>query len=233
MEHEDQREATEDLYDRDDTREFSPPAVSPIKDTLGDFPTPVLATTIPSTLFKIPTRSVPQGLKAHSVTSVVSRESERQFGPTDKALVNGAARELPKSKRGGDLRNAGPLIAEDVKQSQQREQQQREQQRLQEQEQRQIENAWILDQPITYNDDFEDERKGEDETILNFALQPIFGGGVQSNGSASSRTNQDQQLDRQQLDRDHFSMAGGLFDEDMPEGLDPDEALYDDTAQFT
>ncbi|KAG0042156.1 hypothetical protein BGZ83_000832 [Gryganskiella cystojenkinii] len=214
------------IVEDEDTREFSPPAVSPIKNALGDFPVPVLATSTTSSLFKIPTRSTTYGSKSRLVTAIVSRESAQPVSSNNRAAVKGTVQRVSKPIREATNQDQLPQ-PRGYHKGELLEQQDRA-------EKLKMENASILDQPTLQDHDFDDERKGEDETVLNFALQPIFGG----TGTSKSRRNgfnfsHKTANNRDDHEHDQEFSFGGLFDEDMPEGLDPDEALYDNTEQFS
>ncbi|KAG0021161.1 hypothetical protein BGZ81_009056 [Podila clonocystis] len=94
----------------------------------------------------------------------------------------------------------------------------------------------ILDGPM---EEFR-SRHGEDETVLNTALQSIFDGSSSSKqGSRKAETPRGpQQLSDSQgsavgLHFDENDGSGGLFDEGMPDGLDLNEALWENTEVFS
>ncbi|KAG0331091.1 hypothetical protein BG000_011223 [Podila horticola] len=96
----------------------------------------------------------------------------------------------------------------------------------------------ILDGPM---EEFR-SRHGEDETVLNTALQSIFEGSSSSKqGSRKAETPTGcgpQQLSDSQgsavgLHFDENDGSGGLFDEGMPDGLDLNEALWENTEVFS
>ncbi|KAF9333454.1 hypothetical protein BG006_003614 [Podila minutissima] len=96
----------------------------------------------------------------------------------------------------------------------------------------------ILDGPM---EEFR-SRHGEDETVLNTALQSIFEGlssSKQGSRKAEMPTGRGpQQLSDSQgsavgLHFDENDGGGGLFDEGMPDGLDLNEALWENTEVFS
>lgn len=96
----------------------------------------------------------------------------------------------------------------------------------------------ILDGPM---EEFR-SRHGEDDTVLNTALQSIFDGSSSSKqGSRNAETPTSrgpQQLSDSQgsavgLHFDENDGGGGLFDEGMPDGLDLNEALWETTEVFS
>ncbi|KAG0216448.1 hypothetical protein BGX33_012618 [Mortierella sp. NVP41] len=225
-----------------DAREFSPPPVSPIRGSDSEIYKSFADSMMMSTRaeseqpkFNIPTRSV-QPRAAASV--VVDR-------PVELSVVES-------------------IEAESLEQQQQRE----------------AERRRYLDEPMP------EYEGGEDETVLNYALQPIFGGGgggqgsfrkslpmsmPRSFGNSSSNSKESGDLpvvgrrlshgDGQTIGRvsgrvgrseeeeenggreeeeageagegDGMLQIGGLFDEVMPEGLDPHEALWEITELFS
>ncbi|KAG9068724.1 HAUS augmin-like complex subunit 6 [Linnemannia hyalina] len=160
------------------------------------------------------------------------------------------------------------------------------------------ESRQFLDEPMPEYEDGDEEGGGgegltrhgearEDETIMNYALQPIFGSGGGSRMSVSKSTiprffgsssigsrssmegadrfssgarlshdSHDRHLSRNEgrseeekvteeehgevrdgmmndSEADESMMIGGLFDEMMPEGLDPNETLWENTELFS
>ncbi|KAG0080580.1 hypothetical protein BGZ92_000567 [Podila epicladia] len=95
----------------------------------------------------------------------------------------------------------------------------------------------ILDGPL---EEFR-SRHGEDETVLNTALQSIFEGSLSSKQD-SRKAEMPTGRGPQQLSDSQGSAAGlhfdendvgGLFDEGMPDGLDLNEALWENTEVFS
>ncbi|KAF9907676.1 hypothetical protein EC991_010708 [Linnemannia zychae] len=151
------------------------------------------------------------------------------------------------------------------------------------------------DEPMPEFDDEEEEAERwrleeveEDMTVMNFALQPIFGGGRASqsqgqgdfrrslsksipqisgssnrssgdtkgadlqfssaqlshyrhdrhvsrsvNAEQSESVMEERGVDRERDGEDNTMMIGGLFDEQMPDALDPDEVLWENTELFS
>lgn len=97
----------------------------------------------------------------------------------------------------------------------------------------------ILDGPM---EEFR-SRHGEDETVMNTALQSIFDGSSSfKQGSRKAETPTSRgplQLSDSQGSAAglHFDEndggGGGLFDERMPDGLDLNEALWENTEVFS
>ncbi|KAI8601799.1 hypothetical protein EDD21DRAFT_97957 [Dissophora ornata] len=216
----------EELEDDDDAREFSPPPVSPIRETADPFPSfsaSVISerpqgmtgsTQLTKSLFQIPTRS----FRTYSSPAPVNVTSTV---PIADASVQRRRTECPSPTTATVSQRQ--LHSDNLQQEADRKR--------------------LLEQSIQ-EDEFFVRDKDEDETILNSALQPIFAGanrvgGLGMKDGRLGQTERDYRASRRSLSpsvahsQGEDDSAGGLFDEVMPEALDPDEALWEITELFS
>ncbi|KAF9352636.1 hypothetical protein BGX26_009577 [Mortierella sp. AD094] len=212
----------------EDTRGFSPPPVSPIRklhpSSLQSLSTSIISigsrleTVANQPQLKIPTNSVWRRVPTTSTAAVTLALA----APSKRSLVSvDPTGHLPSTAS-----KDGPSKVEDQKQQQQQKQQ------LQEVARKRFLEEAIQDEELLVRS------HEEDETILNHALQPIFNGKEASAGGSSSR-NEEGQPDLTPLVRygqnskGEEDVSGGLFDEMMPEALDLDEVLWENTELFS
>ncbi|KAF9196193.1 HAUS augmin-like complex subunit 6 [Haplosporangium sp. Z 11] len=216
-----------DEYDDDDTRGYSPPSVSPIRVSLSDtyrsFSASMISTARRS-MFPLPGKA-----QSNAFTRSIRGASAAQ-------AIGAKVAAEPTESQYGDSKDKNSVLVD----------------RYQPQS---SDNAKYLDQPIP-NDEFHTSGQEVDETILNYELQPIFDGinaprakdvprGInnviqESNGVRLDvhETGVERRADsspssvhgQQNSDGD---LTGGLFDEAMPDALDPDEALWESTELFS
>ncbi|KAF9400341.1 hypothetical protein BGX21_004526 [Mortierella sp. AD011] len=208
----------------DDTRGFSPPPVSPIrklhpssfqslsKSTMSIGPR--IETAVNQPQLKTPTNSLWQRVPTTSTaaeeaaSAASSRWTPVSVGSTGRLLSTTSMKE--------------PDKVVDRKQRRQLQEEARE---------RFLEDA-IQDEELLVRS------HEEDETILNHALQQIFDDKETSAGGSSSRNGEDQpglmSFERYGENRKkEEDISGGLFDEMMPEALDLNEALWENTELFS
>ncbi|KAG0198472.1 hypothetical protein BGX28_008066 [Mortierella sp. GBA30] len=184
--------------DEDDTREFSPPPVSPIRlshlDANRFFAASVMSLSSSSlrsnTPFLIPKRAT-QNLV------IPTRSSENQF--------SGQYKEH-QSKHVDDAEH-----------------------------QQDPETRRILEEPIPHDEFIVRSREEDnDDTVLNYVLQPIFGDNETPDASEDTRGHDGDKAAMGRLDgiTEPDRRMEGLFDEAMPDGLDPEEALWETTEAF-
>ncbi|KAG0254123.1 hypothetical protein BG011_005944 [Mortierella polycephala] len=206
-----------DEYDDDDTGGYSPPSVSPIRVSLSDT------------------------YRSFS-TSMMSTAKRSMFSLPGKAQSNAFARSIQGTSA---VQAISARTAMDPTESQYEDSENK----------NGVSVDQHLDQPIP-NDEFLASGQEADETILNYELQPIFGGinAPQTKDVPRAINNAVQESDgvRQDahetgvergVDNSPFSLhgqhnddgglTGGLFDETMPDALDPDEALWENTELFS
>ncbi|KAG0323674.1 hypothetical protein BGZ99_002614 [Dissophora globulifera] len=233
-----------DIGDEDDTREFSPPPVSPIRDTPLDSLFPSFGASMASTQPRA-TMSFAQSIRTQRKNTSGSAGGSVGVKPpatapttmtkTAKATTTeSVARRRPSKPATASSAMAGYLGQVENHMTQQR--------------QHEAARNDILGQPIE-EDEFmarnrNRNRGDEDDTILNHALQPIFDGkGGSSDSAAQEQRSVVQEFEGKAAfrhtngDKNHGEsddgIGGGLFDEVMPETLDLDEALWDTTDIFS
>ncbi|KAF8946004.1 hypothetical protein BGZ47_001498 [Haplosporangium gracile] len=239
-----------------DTREFSPPAVSPIRGSDPD-------------LF----RSFAESMMMSTRRGTVNEKPRFQISSRSAQLQCQQQRTV--SVHADEPNEVESIVAESSLD-------------LQEQE---AERRQFLDEPMPEYEDGDEEGRGlarheetkDDETVMNYALQPIFesGGGFRKSLSKSTmprfigsrskvegadlvfsgarpshegrdghmsrsvgRSEEEDMTEKEQeevgedgmvneREVEESMMIGGLFDEMMPEGLDPNEVLWENTELFS
>ncbi|KAF9580353.1 hypothetical protein BGW38_003038 [Lunasporangiospora selenospora] len=261
--------ALTDLENDGDTREFSPPPVSPIRSQdmdPGMYRSVMMMST--STLTRAGAR---EGSEPALLSSLLSRSTREVDHSTGQGRDSAASvRSLVKSKeRSRDVemsdikkrRSSGSMFA-----SKSPETQRSSSTRVTMAQMEALKGlpelarkSQHLDLPVAYPDEHQLENQ-EDETILNDALASIFGGSrkrvglsqqsvVPSKGGTTTDKSSQQDHRHQEAGEDTFRRrlsgsrrelievdgirGGGLFDEGMPDGLDPDEALWENTEMFS
>ncbi|KAG0305768.1 hypothetical protein BGZ98_003598 [Dissophora globulifera] len=233
-----------DIGDEDDTREFSPPPVSPIRETPLDSLFPSFGASMASTQPRA-TMSFAQSIRTQRKNTSGSAGGSVGVKPPATApatmtktatatTTESVARRRPSKPATASSAMAGYLGQVENHMTQQ--------------QQHEAARNDILGQPIE-EDEFMARNKNrnrgdEDDTILNHALQPIFDGkGGSSDSAAQEQRSVVQEFEGKAAfrhtngDKSHGEsddgIGGGLFDEVMPETLDLDEALWDTTDIFS
>ncbi|KAG0380572.1 hypothetical protein BGX24_007089 [Mortierella sp. AD032] len=284
MGEDDIEEEEEDADPDNDTRGFSPPVVSPIRGSDVE-------------RYKSITASSSSSLSSSSIMKSMMMSTRRQ--ESEKPRLHIPSRSVPRYSESvqadgppSKVIKSTPVVAESVD--------------LHLDQESEAERLRFLDEPAPeFEDEISEEEVGrgmtgrEDVTVMNYALQPIFGGSgggprgqgqgqgqggfrrslsksiprIFGSSDSASAKGADLQASGVQLSHHHHHhdghvsgrsslersvsgvvmvdretggieqgegegesiqmMGGGLFDEMMPEGLDPDEALWENTELFS
>ncbi|KAG0021936.1 hypothetical protein BGZ80_001420 [Entomortierella chlamydospora] len=215
----------------EDTRGFSPPPVSPIRklhpsslQSLSESTMsigPRLETAANQPQLKTPTNSLWQRVPTTSTAAVEVASA----GPSKRTPVS-------VDSTGHLLSTASMKEPDKIVDRKQRQQQKQHQlKQLQEEARERFLEDAIQDEELVRSHE-------EDETILNHALQQIFDNKEASAGGSSSRNGEDQPdlksfVRYGENRKEEGDISGGLFDEMMPEALDLNEALWENTELFS
>ncbi|KAF9114879.1 hypothetical protein BGX27_009524 [Mortierella sp. AM989] len=221
----------------EDTRRFSPPPVSPIRkphpNSLRSLSASTMSISSPGDAkavlwqLKNSNSSVQQGTSTATIATTGSSGLSETKGSTTVTVASAVPPNRPfvtvKSTEGRHLSGSIAELSKAKK---------GQQQQSQEAAKRQFLEDAIQDEELIVGGD------EEDETILNHALQPIFTIQEGTAGGSSNRSEVGQRGQRHlmrsvQSERRGVEECGGLFDEVMPDALDLDEALWENTELFS